>query len=688
MIHYPSPAPTAIKNGETRPKTGGCLQPFWRRWAQLSPTIGRWIRTGFKLPFACRPPTAKNLPQKALSQEEETCLDAAVVDMLQAEAIFKNDDPGVVTSSIYTVPKQHSDQRRPVINLRFINRFTRATHFKMSSIRDVKAAVHKGDFMAKIDLKDCFWQVPIYKKHQKYLSFKWRDKVYSFKTLPFGLNAAPWAITKIWKPVVAELQRQGHRVILYIDDMLVLGNDKAKCEEAVQATLKLMSELGAIVNFKKSQLVPSQVMEYLGFEIDSSQMTIKAPRYKIKNLLNELKKFRNRPCSSPRQVASLLGKLNSLADALFPTRVHTWALNNFKVRMLKRKNAWDSMNHAPPEVMSDVQWWILNLKAMNGISLIHPSPTMTLATDASDFGWGGWYQEAGKKIIKFGGFFSEEESHNHINWKELKALLFSIRILGPQASGHVIRHLTDNTVTMFYSKKLGGRIHSLDKLATEIFELTIRFNCKILSQYLPGVENKVADHESRRQVSLADAKLHPSIFQTLDHRWGPHSIDLFATAENAQLPRFASWAPQPGATFVNAMTTTWSNETAWIYPPFSMTGAIHRKLMADQASATLIAPWWPAQSWFPLLLKLSVEPPVLLPPLNRILVLPLGAKNNLKREIKSAKWHLLAWKISGSNSIPWVPPPNFSPQFNTCGRLELIGTTRVAGGLGHNTARR
>ena len=110
--------------------------------------------------------------------------------MLQAEAIFKNDDPGVVTSSIYTVPKQHSDQRRPVINLRFINRFTRATHFKMSSIRDVKAAVHKGDFMAKIDLKDCFWQVPIYKRHQKYLSVKGRDKIYSFKTLPFGLNAA------------------------------------------------------------------------------------------------------------------------------------------------------------------------------------------------------------------------------------------------------------------------------------------------------------------------------------------------------------------------------------------------------------------------------------------------------------------------------------------------------------------
>ena len=56
------------------------------------------------------------------------------------------------------------------------------------------------DWMGKIDLKDAYLTVPIYKKHRQFLRFKWRGQRYLFKSLPFGLATAPRTFTKLLCP--------------------------------------------------------------------------------------------------------------------------------------------------------------------------------------------------------------------------------------------------------------------------------------------------------------------------------------------------------------------------------------------------------------------------------------------------------------------------------------------------------
>ena len=109
-----------------------------------------------------------------LAPQEEEWLDASVAEMLKAGAIYRNDASNLVLSSIYTVMKKGTDKRRPVINLRWVNDHLHQTHFKMTTMKDVKAAITKNCFMAKVDLKDCFWQMPVAKKHQRFLSFAWK----------------------------------------------------------------------------------------------------------------------------------------------------------------------------------------------------------------------------------------------------------------------------------------------------------------------------------------------------------------------------------------------------------------------------------------------------------------------------------------------------------------------------------
>ena len=57
-----------------------------------------------------------------------------------------------------------------------------------------------NDWLGKIDLKDAYFVVPIWEKHQKFLRFVWKDSLMEFACLPFGLALAPRVFTKLMKP--------------------------------------------------------------------------------------------------------------------------------------------------------------------------------------------------------------------------------------------------------------------------------------------------------------------------------------------------------------------------------------------------------------------------------------------------------------------------------------------------------
>ena len=84
----------------------------------------------------------------------------------------------------------------------------------------------KGDFMVKLDLKDAYFTVPVWIGHQKYLRFLWKETLWEFACLPFELASAPRTFTKIMKPVVATLRNLGIRLIIYLDDLLILADSE------------------------------------------------------------------------------------------------------------------------------------------------------------------------------------------------------------------------------------------------------------------------------------------------------------------------------------------------------------------------------------------------------------------------------------------------------------------------------
>ena len=101
------------------------------------------------------------------------------------------------------------------------------------------------------------------------------------------------------------------------------------------------------------------------------------------------------------------------------------------------------------------------------------------------------------------------------------------------------------------------------------------------------------------------------------------NIDSFASRLNFQTSVYVSWCPDPGAWAVDAFSFCWREFKPYIFPPFSLLGRILMKLKMEEVSdALVIAPWWPTAHWYPPLLHLLVQRPILLPQWDELLTLP------------------------------------------------------------------
>ena len=144
--------------------------------------------------------------------------------------------------------------------------------------------------MTKVDLKDAYFMIPIASSQRELLQFQWQGTTYQFNCLPFGLSSAPWVFTKTTRPIVTILRSLGLRMIIYIDDILIMADSPSVVKEHTAALIYLLENLGFIVNYPKSLLSPTQEIEILGFIVNSVAMEIKVPGNKIKQIRSEAKK--------------------------------------------------------------------------------------------------------------------------------------------------------------------------------------------------------------------------------------------------------------------------------------------------------------------------------------------------------------------------------------------------------------
>ena len=100
-----------------------------------------------------------------------------------------------------------------------------------------------------------------------------KSQVFQFTSLPFGLATAPQVFTMIGKEVKLMALSRGLRIHQYLDDWLIRSQSQEEAQVNTQAVVDLTQSLGWIINQEKSELKPTQVFSFVGYEyrLDSSQ---------------------------------------------------------------------------------------------------------------------------------------------------------------------------------------------------------------------------------------------------------------------------------------------------------------------------------------------------------------------------------------------------------------------------------
>ena len=290
------PPNDALKASLSLP-VGGRLRSFKRDWKtnKCSSNVLNIITNGYVLPFISKP----NLVRFPLIQSEykalqkDQALATCIQSLLSNNAIERVENVKSIGfySRLFLVPKPHQ-RWRPVTDLSRLNTFLLVEKFKMETPESIRTSLIPGEWVMLIELSDTYLHFPIHPNSRKYLRFCHRSQVFQFTSLPFGLATAPQVFTMIVKEVKLMALTRGLRHHQYLDNWLLRSPSQEEAQVNTQALVDLTQSLGWIINQEKSELKPTHVFLFVGYEyhLDSALVKPTQERWlKLQDLILRLK---------------------------------------------------------------------------------------------------------------------------------------------------------------------------------------------------------------------------------------------------------------------------------------------------------------------------------------------------------------------------------------------------------------
>ena len=294
IVHLTQQGLSQPQTAQLSNQVAGRLSHFLINWKVL--TTDQWVVEtvkGFQIPFSSQP-VQDHWPNLTMcSAEQSLLIQEEVSTLIEKGAVTQVHNPqpqGSFYSILFLIPKK-GGQMRPVINLKKLNEWVIPQHFKMEGMGTLRELLRMNDWMVKVDLKDAYFTIPIHPNHQPYLRFMVGQKHYQFSCLPFGLSCAPWVFTKVMKPVAIFLRSMGVRMIVYIDDILLMGDSPNQVESHLETLIFILTNLGFIINVPKSVTTPTQIIEFLGLLVNSTSLHLSLPGEKLHHIRMEVKQL-------------------------------------------------------------------------------------------------------------------------------------------------------------------------------------------------------------------------------------------------------------------------------------------------------------------------------------------------------------------------------------------------------------
>ena len=575
-----------------RPTSDWETKVFQNEWKKIctDKTVLNYVK-GLEIPLISKPFQYKIPDSTPESLTEFHLLKLEIDKLLQKGAIEQVEslEPRSFVSCLFTVLKSNS-QRRPVINLRQLNKHVYNQKFRMESLGNIRSLLKPGGFMIKIDLQDAYMSVPVAPKSRSLLVFIFDGKIYRFKVMPFGLNSAPRIFTKLFKPILRLLRSQGMLLIIYLDDILPIAQTADLCLAQDKFLMKLLQDLGFLVNINKSVLTPTQRIIFLGFLIDSVNMTISLPEKKQLAIIQKANSLLGQNLVSIRNLCQFVGMCSATHPALrqvplFYRKIQL-SINKVLSKASLKKLCYNQKIRLNFQVRQNLQWWAEEMPHHCSAPVFSPPVDVKIATDSSFLGWGATMGHA-----RIAGLWEWERLWSHINKKELQTCFIALEYFVSHLKDIHVQLSVDNTAAVSYLNHVGGtRSQALSDLAIAIWEWCLQRKIYLSAIHIPGIVNKTPDGLSRQKLESTEWMLDSSVFRQIVAVYQQPQVDLFASHHNHQLPNYFSWISDPQAMGTDAFSIPWKFNLCYLFPPFPLIQKCIQKIKQDQTDALLITP--------------------------------------------------------------------------------------------------
>ncbi|XP_046557096.1 protein arginine N-methyltransferase 5-like [Haliotis rubra] len=230
---------------------------------------------------------------------------------------------------------------------------------------------------------EIFEKDPIkYSQYQKkFLRFVFQGIHYHWTVLPFGISTALWLFTRITKPITKFLHLHGVVFESYIDDCIQAQIDPVVLLRQLEFSMKLLWQLGWLLNAAKSELTLTQTLQFIGATFDMHQGLIFVPQdrwLKIQRLFPlALSQAR-----TLRQWQELWGLLTSAQALTQRTQLQPCPLQRFLRPYLVSENLKELIRLTKP-LRPFLQWWLVEQNVCARVCLMPFIPTHCLFVDAS-----------------------------------------------------------------------------------------------------------------------------------------------------------------------------------------------------------------------------------------------------------------------------------------------------------------
>jgi hypothetical protein len=378
----------------------------------------------------------------------------------------------------------------------------------------------------------------------------------------------------------------------------------------------------------------TKIKEYLGFVINTEDMTVHLTGMKKEKLKKEVQETAS---ASDRVIpikmlARSLGLMVSALPALGTLPLIFARRGYAELEEKVQEQGWNARIKMPAEVAADLRKFISLIERHDGAPItsaatavsvlsIIGEPTQFLKTkvipnhiktnqkaiwcgDASQWAACAYSIKDDSDFFLIRKF-SEEEQSLSSGHRELLALFRALeereQAKGVWSEKTTLYWLTDSENLVTFLRK-GSKKRDIQAQLLAVLEKARALNAKIEPIHLRREDPRIQLADGGSKIPDSDDwSIDEASFQKLNTKYGPFTIDLFAADNNAKVKNFYSECFSKSSKGVNAFCHSWDGEKAWVCPPVKCIISAVGKIEKTKGSGVLLIPKWPTARFWPII---------------------------------------------------------------------------------------